>query len=349
MRTVVAHAAHDLRLEDRPEEAGPGEGEVLVHVAAGGICGSDLHYYHNGGFGTVRLREPMILGHEASGTVAALGGGVTGLAAGDLVAINPSLPCGRCEECQRGFRNHCNDMLFRGSAMRFPHAQGLFREALIVPAHLLHPVGPGTDAGLAALAEPFAVCLHAVKQAGSLLGKTVLVSGCGPIGCLTIAAARLAGAQRVIACDVVAEPLAIAERLGADEVVINGPDATDLDRYKAGKGRIDVAFDCSGHPAAVATAIECLRPRGTLVAVGLGGAMTFPLPSVVTKELTVVGSFRFDAEFGEAVSLISSKRVDLSPLISHTYPIDRAVEAFDLAGDRNKAMKVQLRFTSALA
>ncbi|MFK0278670.1 L-idonate 5-dehydrogenase [Ensifer sp. NPDC090286] len=345
MRAVVAHAAHDLRLEEWPEEADPSEGEVLIHVAAGGICGSDLHYYHNGGFGTVRLREPMILGHEASGTVAALGRGVTGLAPGDLVAINPSLPCGHCEECQRGLRNHCNNMLFRGSAMRFPHAQGLFRGALIVPAHLLYPVGSGVDAGLAALAEPFAVCLHAVKQAGSLLGRTVLVFGCGPIGCLTIAAARFAGAQRVIACDVVPEPLKIAERLGADEIVINGADATGLDRYKAGKGRIDVAFDCSGHPAAVATAIECLRPRGTLVAVGLGGAMPFPLPSIVTKELKIAGSFRFDAEFGEAVDLISNRRIDLSPTISHTFEVARAVEAFELAGDRSHSMKVQLTFT----
>jgi len=344
MRAVVAHAAHDLRLEERPEEAAPGEGQVLVRVAAGGICGSDLHYFHNGGFGTVRLREPMILGHEASAVVAAVGRGVAGLTPGDLVAINPSLPCGQCEECRRGLRNHCNDMMFRGSAMRFPHAQGLFRETLVVPVGLLHPVGPGVDAGLAALAEPFAVCLHAVKQAGSLLGKTVLVSGCGPIGCLTVAAARLAGARRVIACDVVEAPLKFAERLGADEVVLVGADATGLSPYKAGKGRIDVAFDCSGHPAAVATAIECLRPRGALVAVGLGGSMPFPLPSVVTKELAVFGSFRFDTEFGEAVDLIARGRVDLSPLISHTYPVDRAVEAFDLAGDRSQAMKVQIGF-----
>jgi L-idonate 5-dehydrogenase len=342
MRAVVAHAPHDLRLEERPEEATPGEGQVLVRVATGGICGSDLHYYHNGGFGTVHLKEPMILGHEASAVVAAIGKGVTGLVPGELVAINPSMPCGQCEECRRGLRNHCNDMVFRGSAMRFPHAQGLFREAMIIPADLLYPVGPGVDAGLAALAEPFAVCLHAVKQAGSLLGKTVLVSGCGPIGCLTVAAARHAGAQRVIACDVVEAPLRIAERLGADEVVLNGPDATGLAPYKVGKGRIDVAFDCSGHPAAIATDIECLRPRGALVAVGLGGSMPFPLPSVVTKELAVFGSFRFDAEFGEAVDIISRRRIDLAPLISHTYAMDRAVEAFDLAGDRSQAMKVQI-------
>ncbi|MGF6178177.1 L-idonate 5-dehydrogenase [Ensifer sp. 4252] len=344
MRAVVAYAPHDLRLEERPEEVEPDEGQVLVRIAAGGICGSDLHYYHNGGFGTVRLKEPMILGHEASAVVAAVGKGVEGLATGDLVAINPSMPCGQCEECQRGLRNHCNDMVFRGSAMRFPHAQGLFRETMIVRSDLLHPVGRGVAAGLAALAEPFAVCLHAVKQAGSVLGKTVLVFGCGPIGCLTIAAARLAGARRVIACDVVEAPLATGERLGADEVVLNDPEAGGLSPYKAGRGRIDVAFDCSGHPAAVASAIDCLRPRGILVAVGLSGSMPFPLPFVVTKELTVVGSFRFDTEFAEAVDLIGSGRIDLSPLISHTYSVDRVIEAFDLAGDRSQSMKVQIDF-----
>ena len=349
MRAVVAHAPHDLRIEDRPEVSEPGEGEVRVRVAAGGICGSDLHYYHQGGFGTVRIREPMILGHEVSAVVDAVGAGVSGLSKGDLVAVNPSMPCGTCEECQRGLHNHCHDMVFRGSAMRFPHAQGMFRETMLVAAHLLHPVGPGVDAGLAALAEPLAVCLHAVKRAGSLLGKSVLVSGCGPIGCLTIAAARHAGAARVIACDVVEAPLKIAERLGADEAVLSGPDATGLDRYKAGKGKLDVAFDCSGHPAAVETAIACLRPRGTLVAVGLGGSMPFPLPAVVVKELDVVGSFRFDAEFGEAVRLIASGRLDLSPLISHTFPVDRAIEAFDLASDRNRAMKVQLGFGTAVS
>ncbi|RDL47271.1 L-idonate 5-dehydrogenase (NAD(P)(+)) [Ensifer sp. M14] len=344
MRAVVAYGSHDLRLETRPEDIEPGDGEVMVRIAAGGICGSDLHYYHNGGFGSVSLKEPMILGHEASGVVAVVGKGVEGLVTGQLVAINPSLPCGKCEECRRGLRNHCNDMVFRGSAMRFPHAQGLFRDTLIVRSDLLYPVGSNVDAGLAALAEPFAVCLHAIKQAGSLLGKIVLVSGCGPIGCLTIAAARLAGAKHVIACDVVEAPLAIAPRLGADEVVLNGPDATGLSAYKAGKGKIDVAFDCTGHPAAVASAIDCLRPRGTLVAVGLGGSMPFPLPFVVTKELNVTGSFRFDAEFAEAVDLISSSRIDLSPLISHTYCVDHVVDAFDLAADRSRAMKVQIDF-----
>ena len=344
IKAVVAHAAHDLRLEERETPASPGAGEVRIRMAAGGICGSDLHYYQHGGFGTVRLKEPMILGHEASGRVEAVGEGVETLATGTLVAINPSSPCGVCEECRRGLANHCLDMVFRGSAMRFPHAQGLFRETIVVPACQAVPVGGDADPGLVALAEPFAVCLHAVKRAGTLLGRTVLVSGCGPIGCLTVAAARLAGAARIVACDVVPEPLAVAGQLGADECVDIGARPTGLDAYRQEKGRIDVAFDCSGHAAAVATAIACLRPRGTLVAVGLGGSMDFPLPSVVTKEIGVVGSFRFDEEFALAVDLIGRRRVDLSSLISQSFPLSRARDAFDLAADRKQAMKVQLTF-----
>ncbi|WEX11843.1 L-idonate 5-dehydrogenase [Chelativorans sp. AA-79] len=347
MRALVAHAAHDLRVEERQTPADPAAGEVRLRILAGGICGSDLHYYHHGGFGTVRIREPMILGHEASAVVEEVGAGVEELSVGDIVAVNPSKPCGRCEECRRGLRNECLDMVFSGSAMRFPHAQGLFRERMVVPAVQAVRAGAPADPALLALAEPFAVCLHAVKRAGSLLGATVLVSGCGPIGCLTIAAARHAGAGRIIACDVVPEPLRLAERLGADECLDVGTRPAALDACKEGKGRIDVAFDCTGHPQALATAVECLRPRGKLVAVGLGGSLDFPLPSVVTKELDVVGSFRFDDEFSLAVGLISSGAVDLSGMVTRTFPLEQAKEAFDLAGDRARAMKVQLILSQA--
>jgi len=344
MRAIVAHAPHDLRLDEVPDASAPAAGEVRVRMAVGGICGSDLHYYHSGGFGTVKLREPMILGHEVSAIVEEVGSGVDDLRRGDVVALNPSRPCGRCEQCRRGLRNECLDMIFNGSAMRMPHAQGLFREEMVVPRAQLIAVEGNKDPGLIALAEPFAVCLHAASRAGSLLGATVLVSGCGPIGCLTMAAARLAGASRIIACDIVPEPLKIASRLGADEVVDVSAHPSKLDRYKLAKGRIDVAFDCSGHPSALATALDCLRPRGKLVAVGLGGPIQFPLPTVVTKEIDVVGSFRFDEEFARAVHLISAGLVDLSALLSHTLPFESARSAFDLAGDRTQAMKVQIAF-----
>ncbi len=165
MRAIVLHAPHDLRIEPMPAPP-PGPHEVLVRMGAGGICGSDLHYFHNGGFGTVRLKQPMVLGHEVAGTVASVGAAVTAVAVGDRVAVNPSGPCGVCDYCRQGLRNQCLDMRFYGSAMRYPHVQGAFREEMTVPELQAVKIGPHVDLPLAALCEPFAVALHAVAQAG---------------------------------------------------------------------------------------------------------------------------------------------------------------------------------------
>ena len=162
----------------------------------------------------MRLKEPMILGHEIAGIVEAVGPGVTGLAPGTVVAVNPSRPCGVCALCRAGLSNHCPEMRFLGSAMRNPHVQGGFREALACLATQAVPVGPGVSVTPAAFAEPLAVCLHAVAQAGPLEGTRVLVTGAGPIGVLTVAAARHAGAAEIVATDVIDEPLAFARRDG---------------------------------------------------------------------------------------------------------------------------------------
>jgi len=182
MRAAVLHAPHDLRIEQR-EAPALGPDQVLVRIGAGGICGSDLHYYHHGGFGTVRLKEPLILGHEIAGTVLEPGPGVSGLRAGQKVAVNPSRACGGCDYCQAGLQSHCLDMRFYGSAMRTPHVQGGFREFLVCDAAQAVPVPDHVSVNEAAFAEPLAVCLHAVSRAGPLLGRRVLVTGSGPIGC----------------------------------------------------------------------------------------------------------------------------------------------------------------------
>ncbi len=335
MLSIIAHGPRDLRLEDGADPDAPGPGEVAIDLRTGGICGSDLHYFHHGGFGAVRIREPMVLGHEVAGIVAALGDGVTGLTAGQTVAINPSMPCGICANCRRGRANLCTDMRFSGSAMRMPHVQGLFRERIVVPAAQAVPVDGGTD--LAALCEPFAVCLHAANRAGPLLGARVLVSGSGPIGCLTVLAARLAGAGEVVVTDVSDAPLAVARALGADAGVNMAADPDGL-----GAGGFDTAFECSGNPQALLSALAATRAGGRLVLVGLGDEVRLPIPPVVTREIEIVGSFRFDREFAMAAELISHRRVDPSPLISHTLPMRRAEEAFLLASDRSRAMKVQL-------
>jgi len=344
MKAVILHAPQDLRLDEIAPAAAPNAGEVRIAISHGGICGSDLHYYHHGGFGAVRLREPMALGHEVSGIVTEIGAGVQGLAEGDRVAVNPSRPCGTCEYCQRGMQNQCLDMRFNGSAMRFPHEQGLFRAQVTLPAAQAIKLSSEADLALTAMSEPLAVCLHAVRGAGSLMGKRVVVSGCGPIGCLTIAAARLAGAEEIIATDIAAPALAIAAQMGADRVVNLAQNPEGLAPYTAGKGQIDVAFECSGAPNALTAACGFLRAGGLLVTVGLGADATLPMTSIVARELRVHGSFRFGSEFATAARLIDAGRVDLRPLLTKVLPVEQAVAAFDLASDKARAMKVQIEF-----
>jgi L-idonate 5-dehydrogenase len=342
MRAIVIHAAKDLRLEERePKAVGPGQ--VAVRIEAGGICGSDLHYFNHGGFGAVRLREPMILGHEIAGTVAEVAPNVHGVKVGDRVAVNPSRPCRACRYCLDGLPNQCLHMRFYGSAMPMPHIQGGFRERLVCDAVQCEPA---TRVGAAelALAEPLAVALHAASRAGPLLGRRVLVTGCGPIGALAVVAARHAGAGEIIVTDVVDEPLAIARRLGADRAVNTASEPDALRVYAVDKGSIAVMFECSGNAAALRTGLDVLQPRGTLVQIGLGGDVALPQNVVVAKELAILGSFRFHAEFALAVRLIDEGWVALKPMLTGSYRLDEARQAFEAASDRRRSMKVQLAF-----
>ncbi|MGD1879797.1 MAG: L-idonate 5-dehydrogenase [Kiloniellaceae bacterium] len=347
MRALVVHAPKDLRAAVWRDEA-PGPGQVLLRTAAGGICGSDLHYYHHGGFGSVRLKEPMALGHEVSGHVAELGDGAGdlvpgGLSVGDLVAINPSRPCGACRYCREGTPNHCMNMRFYGSAMPFPHIQGAFREALLVDA-VQCVKADGVSPGAAAMAEPLSVALHAIRRAGPLLGKRVLVTGCGPIGVLTVLAASRAGAAEIVATDIEDKPLEHAARAGAERTVnvVKDPDA--LAAYAADKGYFDVLCEASGAQVALVAGLGALRPRGIVVQLGLGGDMTLPMMQITGKELELRGSFRFHEEFPLAVEMIAKGRIDVTPLITHTIAFDDAVKAFELAGDRSQVMKAQIAF-----
>jgi len=343
MRAAVLYAAKDLRIE--PVATAPLRStEVEVRIEAGGICGSDLHYYQDGGFGTVRLKEPMILGHEIAGTVSRTGAEVASVKVGERVAVNPSRPCNACRYCQEGNQQHCLDMLFYGSAMRFPHVQGGFREVLVCDAAQAVPVPAGMSAAQGAFAEPFAVCLHAVNRAGPLLGKRVLVTGAGPIGALTIIAARRAGALEIVATDVADAPLAAARKIGADATVnVSEPDA--LSRYEADKGAFDVMFEASGNARALAGGLAVVRPQGVIVQIGIAGAeMSLPMNTVVAKEIELRGTFRFHEEFALAVALIGGGLVDVLPLLTATVPLAEANDAFALAADRSRAMKVQLAF-----
>ena len=344
---LVINAPDDLQVvEQDAGELGPGQ--VLVQVGFGGICGSDLHYFHQGGFGTVRIKRPMILGHEVAGTVTAVAPGVDRVKVGDRVAVNPSRPCSRCVYCLEGLPNQCLDMRFYGSAMRDPHVEGAFRNLLVCDASQCENVAPGVPLEVAALAEPFSVGLHGVQRAGPLLGKRVLVSGCGPIGTLAIAAAQVHGAAEIVAVDVTDETLTIAKAMGAHTTINVAQDRSWVQRYAADgvtrKGTFDVMLECSGNEQALRAGLEVMRPRGTVVQLGLGGDVSIPQNMVVAKELSICGSFRFHAEFALAVRLINEGRVDLRPVITRTFPLSQARQAFELASDRTRAMKVLLDF-----
>ncbi len=343
-RVCILYAPGDLRLDAASTEA-PGPGEVRVRIGIGGICGSDLHYYRHGGFGAVRLREPMILGHEVSGTVEAAGDGAS-LAPGTKVALDPAQPCGACRFCAAGLANHCVDMRFYGSAMRMPHVQGAFRDRVTLPAGRCAVLSEATPLSVGAVAEPLAVCLHAANRAeaacGTLEGRTVLVTGAGPIGALTCAVARSRGASRIVARDLQAFPLEIARRMGATEV--RGPD-DDLSDLFDDEGQVDVAFECSGAALALGDAARAVRPGGAIVQVGMGGDGAAPMGAIVTKEITLTGSFRFTAEFRQAATLLDGGVIDPGPILTRRFGAADAVAAFEAAGDRQSAMKVQLDFS----
>ena len=343
MEGLVIHAPGDLRVEQVPTpELGPNQ--LRVRVSRGGICGSDLHYYKAGGFGTVRLQEPMVLGHEVAGTIEAVGSSVSGFAAGDRIAVSPSRPCGLCKYCQQGLQNHCLDMRYYGSAMRNPHVQGAFRQQLVIETYQAHPLAAGVSDELGSMAEPLSVALHAVRRAGPLLGKRVLVTGCGPIGGLVVIAARRAGATEIVASDVMAHPLQKALEVGADHAINIAQQPDALNAYKADKGYFDVLFEASGNERALIGAFDALRPRGIIVQIGLGGEMRLPINTIVAKEFDLRGAFRFHEEFAVAVELLNKGLVDVRPLISATLSYRDSDRAFALAGDRTQAMKVLLSF-----
>ncbi|MFE6943695.1 L-idonate 5-dehydrogenase [Streptomyces chartreusis] len=339
MLGCVIHGRDDLRVEELPVPL-PGPGQALVAVRYGGVCGSDLHYWRHGGVGDFRLREPMLLGHEVVGTVVAYGDGASGPLAGTAVAVHPATPCGRCPECVDGRRNVCRDTRYLGSAARFPHVQGGFAARVVVPADQLRPLPAGLDLRRAALAEPLSVALHAVRRAGDVAGRHVLVTGAGPIGCLVVAAAKAAGATSVTVTDLLPAALEYARAAGADTVV--RADEPDDAGWPA---EVDVAIEASGVAAGLDTCLRLVRRGGVVVQLGMlpPGQSPFAGNLVVSREIELRGAFRFDTEFDAALELLAVEG-SFDGLVSAVVPVRRAEEAFALAADRSRSCKVLLDF-----
>jgi len=227
--------------------------------------------------------------------------------------------------------------------MPFPHIQGAFRETLVADSSQCVDA-TGLTSAQAAMAEPLSVAIHAVRQAGDLVGKRVLVTGCGPIGLLCILAARRAGAREIVATDIEALPLSVAQQAGADITLNPQKNQDELNAFSDNKGYFDVLFECSGVQAALASAIPLIAPRGTIVQLGLGGDMTLPMQAITAKELLLTGSFRFHHEFSVAVEWMRAGLIDVEPLITSVQTLDNFAAAFDSANDKSQSIKVQIAF-----
>ncbi|MCX4760832.1 L-idonate 5-dehydrogenase [Streptomyces sp. NBC_01275] len=336
MLGCVIHGQDDLRVEELASPT-PGPGQVLVAVRYGGVCGSDLHYWRHGGVGDFRLREPMVLGHEVVGTA------VTGPLAGQAVAVHPATPCGVCPECADGRRNVCRDTRYLGSAARLPHVQGGFAAEIVVPAEQIRLLPDGLEQRRAALAEPLSVALHAVRRAGPVAGRHVLVTGAGPIGCLVVAAAKAAGAAHVTVTDLLPTALAYARAAGADTVV-RADDPAD----PGWPGEVDVAVEASGVAAGLEACLRRVRRGGVVVQLGMlpPGQSPFAGNLVVSREIELRGAFRFDTEFDDALALLARPSTGdaFDALVSAVVPVREAESAFALAADRGKSCKVLLDF-----
>jgi len=336
IRAVVAHGPGDVRLDERPMPvAGPGE--AAVQIRYGGICGSDLHYWRHGRVGDFYLREPLVLGHEVVGT--RLDDGVP-------VAVYPATVCGQCPSCREGRANLCAAVRYLGSAALMPHVQGGLADVLVVPADQVVPLPAGLDLLTAAVAEPASVAWHAVSRIGDVRGAAVLVAGAGPIGALVVAALRTAGAGYVVVTDMASAPLERAKSLGADAVVdVAGMTPDDVAAAVRGEYGVDAAVESSGTSAGLGACVRAVRRGGRVVSLGLlpPGDSPFPGNLVVTREIELVGTFRFQQpQFREVLDALADGSLQTGPVVSHVLAATEVAEAFPLAGDPNLSGKVLL-------
>ncbi|MCD6008175.1 L-idonate 5-dehydrogenase [Halomonas sp. IOP_31] len=338
MKSYVIHGPKDLRIDEK-EERSLASDEVRLGLAYGGICGSDMHYYQDGKVGHSIVKDPMVLGHELAAVVLEVGQGVSGVSVGDRVAINPALPCGTCAMCRQGEVNVCFNMQYLGSAAKRPHSQGAFEERPVVKAHQCVILPVDADLKLAALAEPYAISLHAANL-GDVAGKRVLVTGGGTIGTLAAVAALDQGASDVYVSDVHAAALERVKKL-ADVRTLDARNVEE--RVVSGELEFfDVVLEASGATQAFNTAVKVLIPKGRLIQIGFLAPEALDMNSILTKELTIRGAYRFLNEFEKAVESVLSKP-ELVEAVSATYDFGVTDEAFESSLDKQKHLKVMIR------
>lgn len=319
---AVLSAVGDIRIEERPVPAMAAD-EVLVQVESVGICGSDVHYYRHGRIGSYVVDAPLVLGHETAGIVVDLGASVKGLSVGDRVAIEPGVPCGRCELCRRGHYNLCSSVVFHGT----PPVDGALQRYVAIRSDFVFRLPAAVPIEHGSLVEPLAVAVWACRKAAVAPGSSVLVTGAGPVGLLAIQVARAFGADAVAATDLDEEKRRMALSLGADRVA--RPDELEA----SSEAEFDIHIECSGSASASRSGILRLKPLGTSVLVGMGvDDVAVPVSAVQERELSITGIFRYANCYPTAIALLASGRIRVDELISARYRLEETAQALERGG-----------------
>ncbi len=341
MKAVQWFAPRDMRLADVPKPV-PKPHEALIRVQSIGVCGSDMHYYLEGRIGSTVITRPLILGHEFSGIVEDVGAHADRSLVGKRVAIEPGIPCLRCEWCRSGHYNVCKDLFFPGG----PPYDGVLCEYVCMHAEFCFPVPSTMSAAEAAMIEPLAVAVHTVELAGIKPGETAAMLGLGPIGLLTAQVAKRAGIHVLYGTDLLDYRVDAGARYGVDHAfnVAKRDTVSTIMEMTGGRG-VDVAFDTARSSDTPALACHIARPAGRCVFTGISGQDSDPLPVGVArrKELTIHWCRRFLHDYPRAIALAASGAVDVRSLITHSFPLERSQEAFELvAQSEDRVLKVSI-------
>lgn len=329
MRSLRLYGPRDFRLCEEPIPQ-PDLGEVQIQIKSVGVCASDLHYYRDGKIGSNRVTDPIVIGHEASGVITALGEEVTGVQVGDRVAIEPGKPCMECDYCRSGHYNVCPGIPFFGT----PPTDGCLRDYITWPASLVIKVPNSLSYDEIAMVEPLAVGIYAVELAGQMSGSTVIILGAGAIGLSVLQAAKLAGAQQVIVSEPVEARRKMALKLGADEVI----DASSFKVKQAvmqitGNRGGDIIFECAGQDNTVREASQIARILGKVVIVGIPDEddYTFEASAARRKQLSAIFVRRSNLTTEKAIKWAADGKVDVESYVTHHFPLEETAEAMELA------------------
>lgn len=346
MKAIQLTGIQKMELREVPDPVIQGEKDVLIRLGSIGVCGSDIHYYSEGRIGGQVVEYPFTVGHECSGRVEKVGPGVRRVKPGDRVAIDPAMPCGRCDQCASGRSHTCRKLRFLGCPGQ---AEGCLSERMVMPEDCCFPIREGMTLDQAALSEPLAIGVYAVRQSVPMKGKRIGILGAGPIGLSVLLPARAQGAERIYVTDKIDARLEAARRAGA--AWAGNPDREDVSARVAEKEPLllDAVFECCGEQEAIDQGIDMLKPGGKLMIIGIPRVtrLSFSVDKMRHKEICIQNVRRQNHCVQPTLDLIDRREVDVDVMVTHRFPFEETAKAFDLVANyRDGVIKAMIHFES---